>query len=165
MSTRWQKGGTFPSEEAKAAGRARKKRNRELVQTLLGMRFVGLVEGRDENGKYTGRLVDSPFKQTMMQYFGLSAEELEDMSYETAIRLRQIGQAIEKGDQVAADALFMAAYGRPREFIDMGDDEQDQRPVLQITVIHNSNESPILETEIEPEQTNPDTNEIQPGNS
>jgi hypothetical protein len=141
---RWGYGQPQPSPEAKKAGWAKKKRNRELAQLVLGMKFVGSVHLldpktgepiKDDNGNYI--LVPSEFKEKLGRYHGLSAEQIENLDIETAMMLRMVGQAIEKGDNAAAQIVLERAYGKPKEFIELSKDNDD-RPVINITVMQGN---------------------------
>lgn len=131
LTTRWGHGQEQPSSESKKAGWAKRRRNRELAQYLLGLQFVG-KEG---------------YKESVAKYFGLSLEEVSEMSNEAMIMLKQIGLAIERGDQEAARQLMERAYGKPKEYLKLTDGEDD-KPVININVVHLSdNHIPIKENE------------------
>lgn len=132
--TRWSKDNQ-PTGKAKSDGIKRAKRNRELAQLLLGMKFVGLVNVRDpKTGEVVGQ-EQSPFKQMLGAYFGLAPDAIDEMTIETAIQLRLIGEAIEKGDKQAAELMMHTAYGRPKEYIELTD-EDGNRPEINITVVN-----------------------------
>jgi len=128
-----------PSNEAKKAGWAKKKRNQELARTLLGMKFVGQDNSR------IGRL----FKEKLDKYFGLTPEQIEAMDNEAAVLLRLIGSAIEDGDNDAAREIMDRAYGKPSQHIDMTTEDED-RPMLNIQIINvlpNGNSMPEIKTD------------------
>lgn len=174
-NTRWGHGQPAPTSEQKKAGWARKKRNRELAQMVLGMKFVGQIYQTDAKGNPildkdgNPKLMDSEFKRRLASYFGLSKEQIDsdDMTNEMALMLRQLGQAIENGDTTSAQMVLERAYGKPKEFIELSRGEEEQ-PMLNINVVNvlpDSNNQPvemppILEDEL-PEQTKPANNEQQ----
>lgn len=154
MTSRFGSGQKQPSSEAKKAGHAKRKRNRELALALLGSKFIGQVQALnekgmpiiDENGNPV--LIDSMFKEHAIKYFGLTAERVENMTNEEAMMLRQIGQAIEKGDVLAGSKLFELAYGPPK--LPSPLDDVDNKPVINITVISGTTADepmPIAEDE------------------
>lgn len=115
-----------PSPEAKKAGWAKRKRNQELARTLLGMKFVGQDNSR------IGKL----FRDKLSTYFGLTAQQIEELDNEAAMMLRLIGSAVEDGDNDAAREIMDRAYGKPTQFIDMST-EDEQRPMINIQVINS----------------------------
>jgi hypothetical protein len=108
-----------PSSEVRKAGWDRKRRNQELYRFLLGKTYVGKSE---------------QFREQMQQYFGLSDEEMEGITNEAVIVLKQIGRAIELGDTQAAEILMQRAFGKPKDHLMLGDGETD-RPIININVI------------------------------
>ena len=128
-----------PSSEAKKKGWAKRKRNQELARTLLGLKFVGQDNSR------LGKL----FKDKLKTYFGLTAEQIEELDNESAIQLRLIGSAIEDGDNEAAREIMDRAYGKAVQHIDMGNPE-DEKPMFQITVMNvlpDGNKMPEIKTD------------------
>jgi len=152
-NTRWGEGQPVPTTEQKKAGWAKRKRNQALARLVLGMKFVGIVQKTDKNGNPVfdkdgnPEMVDSIFKQRLATYFGMSPEQIEATDNEMALMLRQVGQAIELGDQAAANLILNRAYGTPQPHIDVTD-EEGQRPVINITVVEQL-EFPIIEIEQE----------------
>lgn len=138
--TRWGHGQAQPSSESKRAGWLKKKRNRDLIQIILGMKYVGT------GGK---------FAQQMKEYFGLTPEQVEELSNEAAMVFRMVGQAIEKGDTASANLILERGYGKPKEVIDLTD-EEGNKPIINITVVNSisgENPPPIKESENEDIQT------------
>jgi hypothetical protein len=161
-------GQSQPSAEAKKAGWAKRRRNMELARLMLGMKFVGQVVDLNADGspkkdaKGNIILIDSPFKQKLIRYFGLNEDQMSELSNEAAIMLRMIGQAIEQGDMSGAQAILDRAYGKPKEYISLKDDDGD-RPVINVTVVAKLPDD-IDMPEIS-ESENPDKDEIQETNN
>lgn len=140
LTTRWGYGQTPPTAEQKRAGWAKRKRNQAKAQMVLARSFIGNVYQVDEKGNPIlgpdGKpvLVPSEFKEKLGRYFGLTMEEIEEMDMETAMMLRLVGQAIEKGDNQAAQLMLERAYGKPKEFVEFSE-EEGNRPQINITVV------------------------------
>lgn len=125
LRTQFGVGQEQPSSEAKKKGWAKRKRNQELARTLLGLKFVGQDSSR------MGKL----FRDKLKTYFGLSAEEIEALDFESAIQLRLIGSAIEDGDNEAAREIMDRAYGKAVQHVDMNPNDEGQ-PIFQIQVLN-----------------------------
>lgn len=82
-----------------------------------------------------------------MLYFGLNESQLGELTNEAAMMLRMIGQAVEQGDTTAAQTLMDRAYGKPKEFIQINEGDDD-KPIIQINIV-NSNHLQIKENELQ----------------
>lgn len=156
LRTRFGSGQAQPSNEAKRAGWERVKKGKKLAQYLLGLQFVGEVANLDEDGKVRSKL---------KKYFGLTTAEAKDMSNEAAIMLRQIGSAIEGGDNNAAMAILERAYGKtpPVSNLEVEMEDENMKPQLHIEVVYNGvgpGDTPAVE-ENEIEATDQDGNKIE----
>lgn len=165
--TRWGHGQPVPqaTPEQKRAGWAKRKRNQELARLILGQKFIGQVleldpktglPKRDDNNNLI--LIDSPFKQRLKHYFGFSDDQMSELSNEAAILLRMVGEAAERGDVAAAQAIMDRAYGKPKEYLKI-EDEDGNKPIFQINVVSalpSGEDMPQIQTS---------ENEIQQGDS
>lgn len=133
--TRFGTGQGQPSNEAKRAGWAKKRRREELAQYLLSLEFVGKSEA---------------FREAVGNYFGMSPEEMAEASNESLIYMRLIANAIEKGDVSSALAIIERAYGKPKETINL-DSEEDTKPIINIT-IHGAIDTPPIEENFEEDE-------------
>lgn len=136
-----------PSPEAKSKGKLKAKRNRKLAQLILSRTFIGKITDK------SGALVDSKFRKTLKDYFGLEGEDMEELSNEAAIMMRLIGNATENGDAQSAAILLERAYGKPKEMTPFDDPEMEEadgsKPQIVIQIIQQSDLPPIKENEDE----------------
>lgn len=107
-----------PPPESKKAGWLKKKRGAELARALLAMSYIGRSE---------------KFNKEMMEYFGFTS--LDEITNEGAIYLKQIAMAIDSGDMQAASLVIDRAYGKAKEHLNLGRDNDDERPQLNVTVV------------------------------
>jgi hypothetical protein len=142
-----------PSNESKKAGWARSKRNRKLAQLILNRQFVGMISIKTKTGDY--QLQDSKFRKVLKEFFGLSENEMNDMSNEAAIMLRMVGQAITLGDTNAAAMMLERAYGKPKELTPFDDPEaeEDGKPNIVIQIVDPSSLPKIKTDEDESDVT------------
>jgi hypothetical protein len=129
-----------PPGDLKSAGWAKRRRNQDLARMLLGRKYVGQIIAKDN------ATVSEGFRRAIAPYFGMTDEEMAELSNEAAIYLKQIGLAIEHGDQTAAQAIIERAYGRPREHVDLTDDEGN-RPQIIINQVNSPEMPEIKENE------------------
>lgn len=108
-----------PSSESKKAGWLKKKRNKELAQYLLGRAWRKNKQGDD-------------FTKQMFEFFDISPEEADELTYEAVIMLKQIAQAIKLGDNTSAQIMFERAFGKPMQTISIDDDGTP--PQINITI-------------------------------
>lgn len=139
LRTQFGTGQAQPSSESKKKGWAKRRRNQELARTLLGLKFIG------QDSTRMGKL----FRDKLRTYFGMSAEQIEELDLESAVLLRLIGSAIEDGDNDAAREIMDRAYGKSTQFVDLKSDDED-RPVLNVQVINvlpNNDKMPDIKTD------------------
>jgi hypothetical protein len=139
-----------PSPDAKRAGQLRRSRNRKLAQLILNRSFVGKFTTKTKRGDYV--IEDTKFRNVLKEYFGLSEEELTEMSNEAAIMFRMVGSAIADGDTQAAAMMLERAYGKPKEmtpFDDPENNDDNNKPQIVIQIIQQSELPPIKEDENE----------------
>lgn len=131
-----------PSSEAKKKGWLKKKRNRELVQYLLSRPWKKSRMNKD-------------LDESMKEFFNISDEEAEELTYEAVMYLKQMAMAIKHGDNTAAAMLYERAFGKPVQTIDFGG--SDTPPAINITVGDSPDVPPIADTDNEDEPLNETT--------
>jgi hypothetical protein len=133
-----------PSSEAKKAGWLRKKRNKELAQYILGRSWKENRMNKDMHAQ-------------MKEFFGLGDDELEELTYEAVIMMKQVAMAIKNGDNTAAQQLFERAFGKPMQTIGITDDGTP--PQINITIQQVTGVTPIAENESDVDTTMPERQE------
>jgi hypothetical protein len=111
-----------PSGEAKARGKMKAKRNRELMQYILSR-------------SWKKNRMNQEFHDKVVEMTGLTDQELEELTYESMLMLTQVIKAIKQGDSQAAALVMERAFGKPVQRLEF-EDGSETPPAINITIRH-----------------------------